>query len=180
MHGTVRLWDAASGESLAVLEGHQGSVSFVALGRIGGRDVAISGGYDRTVRLWDAASGESIAVLEGPNDWVSSVAPGRIGGRDVGLSGSYDVTVRLWNIGDVLSSVETSLPRQLVLGPGPDTFMELVPDGAGGYRIARSSPDAWRYFIAKGWTAEGCIVMAPIEEMMEPAALAAASAAAEA
>ena len=174
--GTVRLWDAESGQSLAVLEGHKGYVLSVALGRIGGHDVAVSGGADGTVRLWDAKSGQNLAVLEGHASYLLSVALGQVDGRDVVVSGGYDGTVRLWDIREAPTGVKALL--RLILGPTPSAFLQLVPDGAGDYRIARSSPDAWRFFIAKGWTPEGRMVMAPIEEMMEPGALASALAAA--
>nr|VFJ93243.1 MAG: small GTP-binding protein domain-containing protein [Candidatus Kentron sp. H]VFJ94166.1 MAG: small GTP-binding protein domain-containing protein [Candidatus Kentron sp. H]VFK00759.1 MAG: small GTP-binding protein domain-containing protein [Candidatus Kentron sp. H] len=50
---TIRLWDAESGECLAVLEGHEGSVNDVSWSPDG--DSLVSGGNDGTVRLWRLA-----------------------------------------------------------------------------------------------------------------------------
>ena len=69
--GTVRLWEAASGRELAVLEGHKGGVWSVGWSPDGAR--LLSGGDDGTVRLWEAASGRELAVLEGHKGGVWSV-----------------------------------------------------------------------------------------------------------
>src|SRR5439155_552370 len=61
--GTLRPWEAVSGECLRVLTGHTGGVWGVALGADGQR--VASGGLDGTVRVWDAASGECLRVLSG-------------------------------------------------------------------------------------------------------------------
>lgn len=37
------------------LTGHSGSVMAVAVGRLNGRDVIVSGSNDQTVRMWDGA-----------------------------------------------------------------------------------------------------------------------------
>ena len=49
------------------LTGHTNWVTSVAVGRLGGRDVIVSGSYDDTVRLWDAAGqpiGEPLDLME--------------------------------------------------------------------------------------------------------------------
>jgi eukaryotic-like serine/threonine-protein kinase len=49
--GTVRVWDLEAGRSLgAPLEGHRRKVVAVAVGELGGRPIAVSGGNDNTVR----------------------------------------------------------------------------------------------------------------------------------
>ena len=60
---TVRLWDVASGEQVAQLDGHAGSVWSVGFSPDGAQ--IVSGGDDSTVRLWDVASGEQVAQLDG-------------------------------------------------------------------------------------------------------------------
>jgi WD40 repeat protein len=90
---TVRVWNAASGERVATLEGHSGEVSSVAFSPDGSR--IASGSEDKTVRIWDAATGECVAKLEGHSDYVTSVAFSPDGSRIA--SGSEDETVRVWN-----------------------------------------------------------------------------------
>ncbi|MBQ1818154.1 MAG: hypothetical protein II124_05915, partial [Clostridia bacterium] len=84
--GTLRVWDAASGQCLKTLEGHGDAVSCLAAlddGRV------VSGSYDNTLRVWDAVSGQCLKTLEGHGDAVSCLAAlddGRV------VSGSYDNT----------------------------------------------------------------------------------------
>ena len=61
----MRIWDPATGEQRAVLEGHQGGVNGVCAVTVNGRDLLASGGEDGTVRIWDPATGKQHAVLEG-------------------------------------------------------------------------------------------------------------------
>ncbi len=69
--GTVRLWNVASWENTAVLEGHTDWTMSVAYSPDG--QLIASGSRDGTVRLWDAASGEPVAVLGGHTHWVIGV-----------------------------------------------------------------------------------------------------------
>ena len=55
--GTVRIWDVASGEQVAQLDGHAGGVLSVGFSPDGAQ--IVSGGDDSTVRIWDVASGEA-------------------------------------------------------------------------------------------------------------------------
>jgi WD40 repeat protein len=69
------------------LTGHSGRVNAVAIGRLGDRDVIVSGSADDTVRIWD---------ITGHTRRVNAVAIGSLGDRDVIVSGSDDGTVRIW------------------------------------------------------------------------------------
>jgi len=72
---TLRVWDAARGECVAVLEGHSDTVTCVCVVEVGrggdggggGAKVqrVVSGSDDNTLRVWDADRGECVAVLEG-------------------------------------------------------------------------------------------------------------------
>ncbi len=88
---TVRLWDAASGKELLVLQGGTRSIVFSP---DGSRIASASGAG--TVRLWDASSGKEFAVLRAHDGSpVTSVAFNPDGSRIA--SASYDNTVRVWD-----------------------------------------------------------------------------------
>ena len=102
--GTVRVWDAATGEVIQTLEGHDGSVLAVAFSP-DGRTIA-SSGRDGTIRIWDPASGDELRSLEGHDGAVFGVAFSPDGGT-IASSGK-DGTVRIWDTasGDALRTLE--------------------------------------------------------------------------
>src|SRR6202034_4225986 len=65
---TARIWDAASGQQLMMLSGHQDVVASAAFSPDGTRIVTAS--YDKTARVWDAATGKQLAVLTGHDGGV--------------------------------------------------------------------------------------------------------------
>ena len=58
--GTVRIWNATSGQVLQVLKGHTRSVGSVAFSL--DDECVVSGSSDKTMRVWDATSGECLRV----------------------------------------------------------------------------------------------------------------------
>jgi WD40 repeat protein len=91
--GTVKLWDAFSGEELQTLSGHQGSVFGVSSSDAGSR--LASGGEDGTVKIWDALSGAELQTLTGHQGSVFGVASSNDGSRLA--SGGEDGTVKIWD-----------------------------------------------------------------------------------
>ena len=91
---TARLWDVATGASLAVLQGHTRGVSSAAFSPDGARVVTACS--DNTARLWDVATGASLAVLQGHTQTVTSAAFSPDGARVV--TASWDNTARLWDV----------------------------------------------------------------------------------
>jgi len=91
--GTIRLWNASTGEELHALKGHTGEVRSVSFSPDGKR--IASGSFDKTIRLWNASTGEELHTLKGHTHWVFSVSFSPDGTRIA--SGSNDRTIRLWD-----------------------------------------------------------------------------------
>jgi len=89
------IWNAESGEEIAVLKQHSDySVNSVAFSADGKRVVTASG--DGTARIWDAESAKEIAVLKGHTGFVDSAA---FSGDDKRVvTASRDHTARIWDV----------------------------------------------------------------------------------
>ncbi|MER2527717.1 MAG: pentapeptide repeat-containing protein, partial [Candidatus Competibacter denitrificans] len=135
--GTLRLWDAASGECRRVLAGHEDWVRGCAWSP-DGRWLA-SAGRDGALRLWDTASGECRRVLAGHESGVRGCAFSP-DGRWL-ASARDDDTLRLW---DVASGQELGF-RCYHLNGGENATLS-----ADGSAIYYASPEAWCWL---GWLA---------------------------
>ncbi|KAJ9132530.1 HET-domain-containing protein [Pleurostoma richardsiae] len=69
--GTIRLWDATTGEERQALEGHKG-VNAIAFSQ--DSKTVLLGSDDDTVQSWDTTTGEEMQVLRGPDHYVYAVA----------------------------------------------------------------------------------------------------------
>ena len=97
----VRIWDASTGQSLKILDGHQRVVIAVAWNASGTR--IASGSLDDTVRVWDTSTSENLQTLEGLQAATSTVSWSPSGTRIA--AGSPDGVVRIWE-----SRMEEALP----------------------------------------------------------------------
>ncbi|WP_437629950.1 pentapeptide repeat-containing protein [Sorangium sp. So ce854] len=93
--GSVRLWDAVTGQAIRAMHGHLSAAMSVAFSPDG--LLLASGSSDCTVRLWEVRTGRALRTLEGHTHGVRSVAFSPEG--EVLASGSSDKTVRLWEVG---------------------------------------------------------------------------------
>src|SRR6266849_6749878 len=91
--GTVRVWDASSGQTTLTYIGHTDQVLSVAWSPDGKRLASAS--VDKTVRVWDASSGQTTLTYTGHTDAVRSLAWSPDGKRLA--SASLDKTVRVWD-----------------------------------------------------------------------------------
>ncbi|KAE9400691.1 WD40 repeat-like protein [Gymnopus androsaceus JB14] len=124
----VRVWDAATGQELYVLEGHVDMVFSVAFAPSDTR--IVSGSADKTVRAWDVESKQVIHVLQGHESLIWSVAYSPDSKKIA--SGSLDKTVRVWD-------AETG-QVQHVLKEHPDSVY-CVAFSSSGTQIVSGSVD---------------------------------------
>ncbi len=135
--GTIGLWDAASGEQLGSLNGHEDWVWAVAFSPDGQLLASVSD--DTTVRLWDVASRQEVQVLRDHEDWVRTVAFSPDG--QLLASGGADTQVNLWRVQDgslltQLTQDETSFFADWVYGVAfaPDGQAVVAVTSSGGVR----------------------------------------------
>lgn len=146
---TARLWDAATGEALAVLYGHTDDVRDIAFAPDGATLATASD--DGTVRLFSARDGALRATLAGHEAAVRRVAWSPDGTRLV--SASADGTARLWHRGDSGGdaggggdgggaaadwTADILSPGEGLSGAAPVTAALFAPDGG---RVATASAD---------------------------------------
>jgi eukaryotic-like serine/threonine-protein kinase len=91
---SVRLWDLATGEPTAVLQGHSDEVTKVKFSPDGTRVASSGGNSDQTVRLWDVTAGKEVNALvhkSAVNDVVFAPDGSTL------ASASGDGVVHLWD-----------------------------------------------------------------------------------
>ncbi|MEO7411741.1 MAG: serine/threonine-protein kinase, partial [Opitutaceae bacterium] len=133
-----RVWDAATGDELFTLKGHNSAFQAVAFSPDSRRIVTAS--RDMTAKVWDAATGVELFTLTGHSGPLTSVAYSPDGLRIA--TGSQDKTAMLWDSAD--GSVRTTLKGHT----GRITKVEFSPDSR---RIVTGSLDK----TAKVWDSAG-------------------------
>lgn len=139
--GTVRLFDASTGERLRVLAGHTNGVSSIAWSP-DGKTIA-SSSWDRTVRLWNTTTGTTMCVLRAHTSGVLSVAWSPDG--EIIASASWDKTIRLWDV---------ATGRCLELLQGHSRGVSSVVWNPDGETIASASDDT----TIRIWSSTGRLI----------------------
>jgi serine/threonine protein kinase len=127
--GTVKVWDAGSGQEALTLKGPAGAVSGVAFSP-DGRRIA-SAGYDGMVKVWDAGSGQEALTLKGHTGRASGVAFSPDGRRIASVD--WDGMVKVWDAGSGQEALTLKGHTGRVSG------VAFSPDGR---RIASAGYDA--------------------------------------
>jgi WD40 repeat protein len=130
----VWVWDATTGQPAGpCLPSSDVSVDAVAAGRVGDRDVVVTGGLDSKpagwIRIWDPVSGEPIGdpIPCGFAVSVAALAVSRVGGRDLIVSAASD-GVAAWDA--VTREAVSRLP--FVKPDQPQALaLALAPSGPG-------------------------------------------------
>ncbi|MCW5775696.1 MAG: protein kinase [Phycisphaeraceae bacterium] len=126
---TARVWDAATGNVIWQLTGHEYGYVYYAVFSPDGSRVATAGS-DGTARLWDVATGTQVRVLEGHTSHVYSAIFSSDGRRL--LTKSANGTARVWDA--------STGKRMAVL----TDYLEFITDASfspDGRRVLTSSDD---------------------------------------
>ncbi|KAH8829570.1 WD40-repeat-containing domain protein [Flagelloscypha sp. PMI_526] len=96
----ARKLDLETGKTLDIYRGHFGPVTTIALFTTPeGKEVLITGAWDKTIKLWDTKSRSEISTTNAHSDFVKTLIV--IPGSSILVSGSSDKIVRLWDLSNI-------------------------------------------------------------------------------
>jgi WD40 repeat protein len=124
----ARIFDAADGRQIAILEGHEKGVTFAAFSPDGKTVVTTS--KDNTARIWDASNGHKITKFTGHDDVVTSAAFSPDGARVV--TASEDNTAQIW---------VTATGTPIAVLNGHDDNVTSAAFSSDGSRVVTASAD---------------------------------------
>ncbi|MCZ6545751.1 MAG: hypothetical protein O6913_08615, partial [Chloroflexi bacterium] len=144
---TARVWDAATGGNLVVLQGHSRGLRAAHFSPDGRRVVTAS--HDATARIWDAATGDSLATLRGHTHAVFDVAFSP-DGKTIATA-SLDGNARLWDSASGRLHVELR---------GHTKKLDQVAFSPDGRFVATASHDG----TARAWEVKSgtCVAVLPL------------------
>ncbi len=132
--GTVKLWNAATGQERVTLNGHTtrtqrpAAATSVAFSTDGQRLASAYG--DGTVKVWDAATGQETQTLNGHSGRVIDVAFSRDGQR-LASAGLEDGAVRVWEAttGNEIRTLELEIATAVDFSPDGQRLASAGLDG---------------------------------------------------
>ncbi|MFJ8747260.1 WD40 repeat domain-containing protein [Embleya sp. NPDC127516] len=103
--GLVQRWNLTDGTAIGdPLTGHLGSTKAVAVARVAGEQVIVSGGGDRVLRMWDLRTGAPLGTptaerpeIDEPGA-ITAIAVGEAAGRPIAVTGAQDGTGLVWDL----------------------------------------------------------------------------------
>ena len=133
--GSVRLYDAETGDEMTRFAGHAAEVFRVAFSPSGRQIVTASA--DRTAIVWETSSGRPLVTLKGHEGRVRSAAFSPDGERIV--TASEDKTAKVWNVSDARNTLTLQGDNDVVWSAA------FSPDGRRIATVRRfNAPDLGR------------------------------------
>ena len=155
------IWDAATGQCVQQLAGHDDELTHCATHP--GQRLVVTASKDSTFRLWDFRETiHAVSVFQGHQESVSSVV--FVPATDLLVSGSDDRTVKVWDLRNMRTAVATvqsdsavnklSVSSNMIAVPGDNRNVRIY-DLAGNRlaRLARSSGHS-RMVTATVWSCD--------------------------
>jgi WD40 repeat protein len=127
--GSIKLWEVATGQSIASIRGHADVVMDARFSR-DGRLFATSS-WDGTAKIWEAKTGRRIHTLKGHTGKIFDIAFSP-DGKLLATAGTDDKTIRLWN---------TTTGREIAAFKGHDNFIFALAFSPDGQKLASGSWD---------------------------------------
>jgi WD40 repeat protein/cellulose biosynthesis protein BcsQ len=159
--GSVKVWDAGSGQLVRTLDGQQGLVFSVSWDARGER--LATGGSDGSVKVWNAGSGHILRTLAGHRGRVFSVSWDARGERLA--TGGSDGSVKVWNAGSGqlvrtldahegwVNSVSWDTRGERLAAGGSDGSMKVWDAGSGQLIRTLAGHEGWVNSVS--WDARG-------------------------
>ena len=133
-NGTVKVWDAKTGDELAAFDAHPASIPSVTF--TPDARLFVTGGEDGAAKLWDTATWKELAALRGTLLGVHAVAVSRDGQRLVTGSNAREA-VKIWDLST----------RQEVLNlEGQGSQFSQAEFSHDGNTLVAVNIDGWAHF----------------------------------